>query len=69
MPIPVDVRIVSATHRSLRKAVDAGEFRADLMYRLRVIPVWFIWPVIRLASKANASTSRRVSISSLSRRT
>ncbi|WP_211365629.1 sigma-54 interaction domain-containing protein [Polyangium fumosum] len=39
-PIPVDVRFVSATHRSLRKEVEAGRFRADLMYRLRVIPVF-----------------------------
>jgi two-component system response regulator AtoC len=39
-PIPIDVRIVSATHRSLRKAVELGEFRADLMYRLRVIPIF-----------------------------
>jgi transcriptional regulator with PAS, ATPase and Fis domain len=39
-PVPVDVRIVSATHRSLREAVDAGEFRADLMYRIRVVPLF-----------------------------
>lgn len=39
-PIPVDVRIVSATHRGLRKEVEAGRFRADLMYRLRVIPIF-----------------------------
>jgi transcriptional regulator with PAS, ATPase and Fis domain len=39
-PIPVDVRIVSATHRALRKEVEAGRFRADLMYRLRVIPIF-----------------------------
>jgi transcriptional regulator with PAS, ATPase and Fis domain len=38
-PIPVDVRLVSATHRSLRQAVEEGCFRADLMFRLRVIPV------------------------------
>jgi two-component system response regulator AtoC len=39
-PIPVDVRVVSATHRALRKEVEAGRFRADLMYRLRVIPIY-----------------------------
>jgi len=39
-PIPVDVRIVSATHRSLRQDVELGRFRADLMFRLRVIPVF-----------------------------
>jgi two-component system response regulator AtoC len=37
---PVDVRIVSATHRALRKEVDAGRFRADLMYRLRVVTIY-----------------------------
>jgi transcriptional regulator with PAS, ATPase and Fis domain len=37
--VPVDVRFVSATHRALRAEVAAGRFRADLMYRLRVIPI------------------------------
>jgi len=44
-PIPVDVRIVSATHRALRKEVEAGRFRADLLYRLRVIPLYL--PALR----------------------
>jgi transcriptional regulator with PAS, ATPase and Fis domain len=44
-PIPVDVRIVSATHRALRTEVEAGRFRADLMYRLRVIPIFL--PALR----------------------
>ena len=39
-PVPVDVRVVSATHRALRKEVEAGRFRADLLYRLRVIPIF-----------------------------
>ena len=34
---PVDVRIVSATHRKLKDCVDAGSFRQDLYYRLNVI--------------------------------
>lgn len=32
--IPVDVRIIAATHRNLEVMVDQGEFRADLFYRL-----------------------------------
>lgn len=35
--VNIDVRIVAATHRSLSEQVQAGEFRADLMYRLKVI--------------------------------
>jgi len=38
--IKVDVRIVAATHRSLREQVKEGRFREDLMYRLRVVPVF-----------------------------
>ena len=69
-PIPVDVRIVSATHRALRRAVEEGRFRADLMYRLRVIPI-FLPPLRerrgdvgllaeRLIERMNATRSRRI---------
>jgi len=37
--IPIDVRIVSATHRALEEEIDNGNFRADLFYRLRVVTV------------------------------
>ncbi|GAA4103575.1 sigma-54 dependent transcriptional regulator [Zhongshania borealis] len=37
--IPVDVRILSATHRDLSKAVAAEHFRSDLFYRINVIEV------------------------------
>lgn len=35
--IPIDVRIISATNSNLKKAVQSGEFRKDLYYRLNVL--------------------------------
>ncbi|MDD3619015.1 MAG: sigma 54-interacting transcriptional regulator [Desulfobulbaceae bacterium] len=36
-PVPVDVRIISATHRNLEEAVENKQFRQDLFYRLNVV--------------------------------
>ena len=35
----IDVRLISATHKDLHKAVEMGQFRSDLFYRLNVIDI------------------------------
>ena len=40
LSMPVNVRLVAATHRALREEVKNGRFREDLMYRLRVVPIY-----------------------------
>lgn len=38
--IPVDVRVIAATHKDLKKEVEIGNFRQDLFFRLNVMPIY-----------------------------
>ena len=68
--IPMDARIISATNKDLKEALRRGEFRDDLYYRLRTVPLTIpplrqrredIVPLVNhFLSKLNAKTGKEV---------
>jgi two-component system NtrC family response regulator len=68
-PVPVDVRVIAATHRDLSQRVRDGNFREDLFYRLHVVPIQLpplrerIADIVPLAEHflAKASAAKRLS--------
>jgi len=55
---PVDVRLISATHKDLAELVKSGQFRQDLFYRLNVIPLHM--PALRELREDIAQIARQI---------
>ena len=62
-PIPVDIRVIAATHRDLQGMVAKGSFREDLWYRLSGFPI-FVPPVRQRKEDVPALTRHFVTVRS-----
>jgi len=62
-PIPIDIRIIAATHRNLEQMITEGRFREDLWFRINVFPI-FIPPLRQRREDIPALTRHLVQVKS-----
>ena len=80
LPKQVNVRVISATHRNIKKLVEEGKFREDLYYRIHVIPLelpnlkdrkedipLFIEANLKQASEKYGLKGKKLSVSAMNR--
>lgn len=62
-PIPIDIRIIAATHRNLEQMIAEGRFREDLWFRINVFPI-FLPPLRQRREDIPALTRHLVQVKS-----